>query len=141
MKKILWLILFVLIASPAYSKGSKLSAEQVERVKVFKAQIAEVDKKTLAKTITEIERTNDPHMVLQIQEAIAKVYSDIVADQAIKDQATKEWLYNTVSMNMANIQFGGRVGGNPVNQMITGRLQKALPKGIMDNPNFHVSVE
>lgn len=140
MKKILWLILFALIASPAYSKGSKLSAEQVERVKVFKAQIAEVDKKTLAKTIAEIERTNDPHMVLQIQEAIAKVYSDIVADQAIKDKVTKEWLYSTVSMNMANIQFGGRVGGS-VNRMITGRLQKALPNGIMDNPNFHVSVE
>ncbi|MCC6759092.1 MAG: hypothetical protein IT395_05675 [Candidatus Omnitrophica bacterium] len=40
MKKILWLILFVFIAYPAYSKGSKLSAEQVERVKVFKVQIA-----------------------------------------------------------------------------------------------------
>lgn len=140
MKRIIWLILFVLISVPAYAKGAKLSAEQVERVKAFKVQIAEVDKKTLAKTIAELERTVDPQMNLEIQETVAKVYFDIVADQSIKDPATKEWLYSTVSMNMANIQFGGRVGGS-VNRMITGRLQKALPKGIMDNPNFHVSVE
>lgn len=139
MRKVLLLIVFLLMTSVVHAQG-RLSQEQIERVKAFKSRIAEVDKKTLAKTIAEIERTNDPHMVLQIQEAIAKVYSDIVADQAIKDQQTKEWLYSTVSMNMANIQFGGRVGGS-VNRMITGRLQKALPKGIMDNPNFHVSVE
>ena len=132
--------LLLLSTTIVFAQG-RLTPGQIERVKVYKTLIVEVDKKTLAKTVAEIERTNDPEMVLQIQETIAKVYASVIADQGIKDQPTKEWLYNTVSMNMANLQFGGRVGGNPVNRMIAERLQKTLPKGITENPHYHVSVE
>lgn len=140
-KKLVLSFILVALASTVQAQPNKLSPPEIERVKAFKSLIVEVDKKTLAKTVLEIERTNDPQMILQIQETIAKVYADIVVDQAIKDQQTKEWLYSTVAMNMANIQFGGRVGRDPVNQMITQRLRKGLPEGITSRPGFHVSVE
>jgi len=139
MKKFVGVFLLVFVASVAHAQ-IRLTPDQIERVKVFKTRIAAVDKTPLAKTILEIERTNDPEMVLQIQEAVARVYADVVADQSIKDQPTKEWLYNTVAMNMANMQFGGRVGGS-MNRMITERLKKALPNDITAKPHFHVSVE
>ncbi len=141
MKKLLVVVLVMLAVSSSYAQGRQLSASQTERVKTFKKLITEVDDKTLSKTIAEIERTNDPEMVLQIQETIAKVYAGIVVDQVIKDQPTKQWLYNTVALNMANLQFGGGVGRDPVNRMIVERLKKTLPGGITANPNFHVSVE
>lgn len=123
----------------AYAQGS-FSAVQIQRIKVFKQRLGAVDKKSLEKTISELQKARDSEAALQIQEVIAQVYADIVAEQDIRDQATQEWLYGMVALNMANLQFGGR-SRDSVSQMIVQKLKKALPAALLAHPDFHVSVE
>lgn len=142
MKKIFLVIAVLLLASQTFAAG-RLSPSEIERVKAAKQLIADVDKKSLEVSIRELEKAVDPQMSLEISEAIAKVYAEVAAEKNVTDQATKEWLFGMVSLNMANLQFGGRQSGNntSLNGLITRRLTQYLPPEIFDNPNFHVSVE
>lgn len=139
MKRLLIVVFFFLSVSMAFAQG-RLSPAQIERVKVFKNVIASVDKKTLLKTISELEKAGDPQFAIQIQEIIAKVYAEIVQEKVVTDQANKEWLYGMVALNMANLQFGGRAD-DAVSRLIVQKLQKNLPADVLSHPDFYVSVE
>ena len=141
MRNVFGIVLFFILGINAVCEAkSPFSAAQIERIKVFKQQLGSVDKKTLESTIAQLQKANDPQMALEIQETIARVYTDIVAEKNVVDQPTKEWLYGMVSLNMANLQFGGRAN-DPLSRMITQRLKKNLPAEVLSNPHFHVSVE
>lgn len=139
MKRWIGIVLFLCCATAVYAQGS-FSAAQIVRIKALKQRLGVVDKKSLEKTISELQKARDSEVALQIQETIARVYEDIVAEQDIRDEATQEWLYGMVALNMANLQFGGR-SRDSVSQMIAQKLKKALPAAILDAPDFHVSVE
>lgn len=139
MKRLLIVAFFFLSISIAFAQGP-LSPVQIERVKAFKNIIESVDKKTLLKTISELEKAEDPQFAIQIQEIIAKVYAEIVQEKVVTDQANKEWLYGMVALNMANLQFGGRAD-DAVSRLIVQKLQKNLTADVLSHPDFHVSVE
>lgn len=139
MKRFLISAIFLFVASSVQAQGS-LSPAQIQRVKAFKNIIAGVDKKTLLKTISELEKAEDPQFAIQIQEIIAKVYAEIVQEKVVTDQVNKEWLYGMVALNMANLQFGGRAD-DAVSRLIVQKLQKNLSPDVLSHPDFHVSVE
>jgi hypothetical protein len=140
MRPYISLVLFLLLSTSAFA-GGKLSPSEIERVKAFKQLIVDVDKKSVEQTIRQIEKGDDPHFVLQIQEIIAKVYSDIIRDNEVKDTGKREWIYGLVALNMANLQFGGTAGRDSMNAMIRKRLQDNLPHSVLSHPDFHVSTE
>ena len=139
MKRLIGIVLVLCFVSVAYAQGS-FSAAQIVRIKAFKQRLGDVDKKSLEKTIAQLQKASDPELALQIQEIIARVYVDIVKEQDIRDEGTQEWLYGMVALNMANLQFGGR-SRDSVSQMIVQKLKKALPAALLEHPDFHVSVE
>lgn len=139
MKFFLQIILVLILSSQALA-GEPLTPAQIDRVRAIKKLLGEADTKTFEKTVSELQKTGDCELTLQLQEAVAKVYAEIVAEQNITDLSKEQWLYGVVALNMANIQFGGRPAG-PLNRMITQRLRKSLSPAVYSNPGFHVSVE
>ncbi len=123
--------------------GSGLTEQDMERVKAFKALVRDVDMKSLQQTIREIESADYPQLELQMKEAMAKTYADIVLEQTVVEQKQKEWLYSMVTMNMAYLQFGADQGdsGTVLNRMILRKLKRYLPSDILNHPGFLQRVE
>ncbi len=121
-----------------------LTAQEIERVKVIKRSIAEVDQKSLQQTITELENTDYPYLNLEIREAMAKTYVDIVKEQNVQGQHKKEWLYSMITLNMAYLQFTGQKdsvrGTQNLNKLIQYKLKEYLPSGIFNRPGFRCSL-
>ncbi len=128
----------------AYSTGY-LTASQIERVKAAKALLEEVDTKSLSQTIRELERSPHPMTNLEIKEAEAKAYTDIVKEEEVQGQKKKEWLYSMVCLNMAYLQFGGGPGTSrdttDLNRLIRQKLKKYLPPGLLQQEAVSHSLE
>jgi hypothetical protein len=143
LKKIFTIIL-IFLATSAYASGY-LTASDIARVKVVKALLYGVDKKSLQETIDELEKTRHPQINLQIREAMAKAYTDIVSEIDVKGQKKKEWLYSMVCLNMAYLQFGGSQGTpgstTSLNRLIRQELKKYLPPNALKQPGFFYSLE
>ena len=140
--KIFWrfvILFFLLPIHISYAQGS-LTPQQIERVKACKQLIEEVDTKSLQKTIHELEDSTYPELNLQIMEAMTKAYDDIVQEQKVIGLKNKQWLYSMIALNMANLQFGGKVEGS-VHRLINYKLKMYLPKEVFAHPGFSKSVE
>ncbi len=149
MQKSFWFFLFVIFFVPlaraegTFGKGQQiqsrprivqatarrsLTTQEVERVKAFKEYTREVDKKSVQAVVDELEKSEDPGLNLQVQEAIARTYADIVLEQKTTDQKQKEWLYSMVAINMAYLELGAQQdeSGNGLNQLIRRKLRGYL---------------
>ena len=136
-------LIFLFPVQLSYAQEN-LTPSQVERVKASKDLIQEVDTKSLQRTISELEDSLYPELNLQIMEAKAKAYDDIVREQKVVGLKNKQWLYSMIALNMANLQFGGKVGNGrdgSLNRLISYKLKMHLPKEVFDHPGFSKSVE
>jgi|GEM_PF-1603452 len=152
MKKFLYCVTFLsfvflfstLALAKEHSLRGRLSLQEIERVKVFKKSIEEVDQKSLQQTIAELEKTDYPHLNLELKEAMAKAYVDIVQEQNVRGVKKKEWLYSMVALNMAYLQFAGQkdsaAGAKNLNKLIRYKLKEYLPADIFTRPGFHCSI-
>ncbi|MBF0504397.1 MAG: hypothetical protein HQL14_04760 [Candidatus Omnitrophica bacterium] len=130
-------------AVSAYAASHHLTAGEIQRVRAFKELLSEVDTKSLPQTITELEKARYPAINLEMREAIAKTYVDIVREQGVTGQKKKEWLYSMVCLNMAYLQFGG--GESPastssLNKLILRKLKEYLPSDVLKQPGFSYSI-
>jgi hypothetical protein len=127
-----------------YASGH-LTASDIEHLKAVKALLDGIDTKSLRETIDELEKTRHPQINLQIREAMAKTYTDIVREIDVKGQKKKEWLYSMVCLNMAYFQFGGSQGKSgsttELNRLIRQRLKKYLPPEALKQSGFLYSLE
>ena len=144
MKKLILVILFCLF--PLYTDAqSKMTSQQIERVKASKLLLAEVHAKSLEQTMTEIEGSSYPEGQLQILEAVAKTYTDIVKDYDVQTQDKKRWLYSMVLLNMAYFQLRGDQQGqddaSALNQLIQQKLKRYLPMDLFSHPKLFQSFE
>ena len=110
-----------------------------------KSLLDEVDSKSLQRTIAELEASRYPELNLQIMEAMARTYTEIVREQNVARLKDKEWLYAMIALNMANLQFGGAVEKEgrdaSLNRMINRKLKEHLPSQALNHPGFSKSVE
>jgi len=128
-----------------YYGSRHLTAQQIERVKAVKDLLEGIDKDPLWKTVRELEKTRDPEINLQMKEAMAKAYTDIVHEINVQGQKKKEWLYSMVCLNMAYLQFGGSQGKygstTELNRLIRQKLKEYLPPNALKQPGFVYSLE
>jgi hypothetical protein len=122
-----------------------LTAQEIERVKAVKELLYGVDTKSLQQTINELEKSPHPLINLQMKEAMAKAYTDIVREINVEGQKKKEWLYSMVCLNMAYLQFGGSLGKygstTELNRLIRQKLKEYLPPNALKQPGFVYSLE
>ena len=144
----LFIILIFLAASiPAQAehRSGFLTIQEIERLKAAKALLAGVDKKSLQETIDELGKSRHPALGLEMQEAMARAYKDIVGQMNVQGQQKKEWLYSMVCLNMGYLQFGGSQGKSgsttELNRLIRQKLKKYLPPDILKQPGFLYSLE
>ncbi len=149
MNKIFIVIILVLFFFPFHAEAKSyknhLNQVEIERVKVFKAMIDEVDKKSLDQMIADLEKTSHPLLNLEIKEAMAKTYVDIIREEKVSGRPKKEWLYSMIALNMAYFQFGGdkdsASGSKNLNKLIRSKLKEYLPVNIYTQVGFHASIE
>ena len=139
----IFLAIFLCTVSFARADAGRthLTLPQIERVKAVKDLLCEVDTKPLGQTIHDLEKTGHPLLNLQIREAMAKTYADIVKEHGVEGKNKKEWLYSMVTLNMAYLQFGGTQSPEPLNRMICRKLKENLPSDFINSPSFHYSLE
>jgi len=143
------LVIFISLAASVHAEGSYkaryLTASDIERVKALKVLLYGVDTKSLQETINELEKTRHPQLSLQMKEAMAKTYVDIVKEINVEGQEKKEWLYSMVCLNMAYLQFGGTQGKygstTELNRLIRQKLIGYLPPGVLKQSGFLYSLE
>jgi hypothetical protein len=139
------LIIFIFLATSVHAQGDFPTLQDIERVKAEKALLYGIDTKSLRETIDELEKTRHPQINLQIKEAMAKTYTDIVTEINVKGQKKKEWLYSMVCLNMAYLQFGGSQGKSgsttELNRLIRRKLKEYLPSNVLEQPGFIHSLE
>ena len=120
--------------------GRPLTSEELQRIQEVKETLGEVDGKTLQQTIRELERSPHPLINLEMHEAMAKAYTDIVKELAVEWQKKKEWLYSMICLNMAYLQFGGGTGKpgstTELNRLIRRKLVRYLPAEVLRQPGF-----
>lgn len=135
----------MLLAGVCQADAESLNVTQVERLKAVHLLLADVDSKSFSQMKAELERSQDSSMQLDIKEAMARAYADIVREQQVKGKGKKQWLYSMVALNMAYFQFGGSkdsaAGATNLNKLIRQKLKTYLPAGIFKRPGFHTSVE
>lgn len=147
-KQFLPLFIFIFLATPVHAevsyKSRHLTAQEIERVRTVKALLHDVDKKSLRETINELEKTRNPQVSLEMREAMAKAYTDIVRDFNVNGEKKKEWLYSMVCLNMAYLQLGGDQAPpgstTSLNRLIRKKLKEYLPLDIFRKPGFLYSL-
>ena len=158
MQKIFVLLLIPLLILPLSShaqetsvshehsyKGKRtvhLTMEERERLRVCKRLLAGVDGKSFEESLLDIEQSSSPHENLQILEAEAKVFAEIVQEQNVVGQKKKEWLYSMVTLNMAYLQLAGidakQSQDSPLDKLIRRKLKEHLPSYLKENQEvFH----
>jgi len=122
-----------------------LTTQEIDRVRAVKKLLYEVDTKSLKRTIQDLESTRHPQTGLDMMEAMANTYIELVRDYRPEGQKKKRWLYSMVCLNMAYLQFGGskgKVGSTTeLNRLIRQELLKYLPSNILTQPGFLYSLE
>ena len=145
MIRFFFLAILIFLAAPAHAQGNFPTPRDIERVKALKAVLYDVDTKSLRETIEELEKTRHPQINLQMREAMAKTYADIVREVNVEGKKKKEWLYSMVCLNMAYLQFGGSQGKSgsttELNRLIRQKLKKYLPPNALKQPGVFYSLE
>lgn len=148
-KSFLLLIVFIFLTAPAHAQTSHgsgyLTTQEIERLRAVKELLGGIDRKSLQETVSELKKSHHPEINVEMQEAMARTYMDLVRDFNIDGQKKKEWLYSMVCLNMAYLQFGGSPGKygstTELNRLIRQKLMKYLPADILKQPGFIYSLQ
>jgi len=146
--KYIFLCVFYFLTVAAYSQETyhlrHLTYQQMERLKTVKEELAGVDTASLWSTVAELEKSRHPEINLEVKEAVARAYLDIAAQENVRPQDKKQWLYSMVCLNMAYLQFGGATGHygstTELNRLIRQKLIEYLPTNALKEPGFTYSL-
>ena len=125
----------------ARTADAALTDAHTRRLEQANYILREVDLRPLPMIIEEMNRTASPEGNLQIYEAVAATYQEIVDRKHITDSERKQSLYDSIRMNVAFMQFGGGIehkGDKVLDRWIRQTLARHLPEGVFDNDQlFH----
>ena len=134
----------LICAVPAQAAKARLTEAEVARVDAARRILAEVDTRPLQAIVGEINEAPYPEGNLQIYEAVAATYRELVKAKEITEIGHKQSLYNSIRMNVAFLQFGGDInhtGDKLLHQWIRQELRRHLPEGLMENEQLFYSLE
>ena len=122
-----------------------LSALQMNRLAHAKELLGAVDTRAVEMIAAEIAKSPAAEGALQIFEAVARVYADLVDEYELTDYEARERLLERIRMNMAYFQLGGPDAEGPgesgLNVLIRRRLIRHLPPELMSDPRLFHSLE
>ena len=136
-------ILLLIIGVPVVVHAAPLTQAQIERVKAAKQLLDAADPRTVKEIIEELSQTRFTEGNLQILEAVAQTYRDMLLEYPQAAQGKKEWLHSIIRLNMAYFQFGGSSEQNDsgLNITIRRKLKKYLSPKLLSDPNLFYSLE
>lgn len=127
------------------SPAGALSTGQMDRVQACRRLLGGANERTAAQISADLTRSAFPEENLQILEAEARTFAELVLEQGVTDPAQKEWLYNMIALNMAYLQFGGinikQSDDKVLNKMIRRKLREHLPAALQENKKFFELVD
>ena len=140
MKKFLILILLFNFAPLAHASSN--DDGYLQRIRKAKELIAELEPRSAEDIAQEFIKTSSPEGNVQIFEAIAATYNDLIIRKNIVEDEGKKDLYNQIRLNVAFIQFGGDPsyeGGKKLNRWIRQTLMKYLSKDLISDEDIFYS--
>jgi len=142
MKNAVLLIIMILLTAPT----SALANEDtfLARIHSAKMLVTDHDPRSVEDILRELQKTSSAEGNLQIYEAVAATYRDLVVDKNVIDEADQKNLYDQIRMNVAFIQFGGDPnysGGKKINRWIRQTLMKYLPRDLINDETIFHSAE
>ena len=144
MKKAVCGIVFLILLLPAIASANFTQVE-IRRLTEAKSLLMDAEKRSVEDLIKEFNDTGLPREQLDIYEATAATFRDIINDYSKNDAQSRERLLDKIRMNMAYFQFGGtraeQEGGSELNRLIQRKLIQYLPENIWDNPKLFHSLE
>ena len=144
MKLNILLILVLLFILPQSAQAKSDDDLFLARIHNAKALVADHDLRSVADISRQLHATSSAEGNLQIYEAVAATYRDLVASGDVTDEAGKKNLYDQIRMNVAFIQFGGDPnygGGAKINRWIRQTLVNYLPQNLMNNEDMFYSAD
>ena len=137
------IVLLLIIGIPIGSDAASLSQAQMERVKAAKQLLGAADPRAVEEIADEFSKTRLTEGNLQIFEAVAQTYRDMLLEYPQAAQGKKEWLHSMILLNMAYFQFGGSSEENDsgLNITIRRKLKKYLSPELLADPNLFYSLE
>lgn len=141
MKKLM--VLSLILAIPLQAHAAALNPQQIERIKEAKKLLGSVDPRTVGDISAELSKTRFAEENLQILEAVAQTYRDMILEYEEVTNDKREWLHSMILLNMAYFQFGGssEQGDTGLNIVIRRKLRKYMSPELMANPNLFYSLE
>src|SRR3989338_3875838 len=112
-KKPVLVCLFLFIFAVSSYGNTDLSVEQSSRAEKVKKLLGDADTHTLSIILGEIKKSSYPEGELQIHEAVAQTFRDMVQKYQPADKEARIRLLDKVRMNMAYFQLGGPDAESP----------------------------
>ena len=140
----LGLSVILLICSSAFASGERITERHFQRIKQAKSILDQLEPRSIGQIADELNQTDHPQSHLQIYEAVAATYMELVDQQDIRDEEQRKELYNQIRLNVAFIQFGGDFGsssGTKLDRWIRRRLKNHLPREILKNEKMFFSAD
>jgi len=135
-------ILILILISPQLAQADSGEDAFLARIHDAKMLVKDLDLRSVEDISRELRTTSSPEGNLQIYEAIAATFRDLVVSGDVTDEAGKKNLYNQIRMNVAFIQFGGNLNdrsGKKIDRWIRQTLVKYLPKDLMKDEDIFYS--
>jgi len=141
MKKVIIILSIVLI--PLRLDAAPLSPQQIERVKEAKNLLGPVEPRTTEEIVNELTAARFSEENLQILEAVAQTYRDMLIEYKEATNGKREWLHSVILLNVAFFQFGGSSEQNDtgLNIVIRRKLKKYLSPQLLSNRNLFYALE
>lgn len=144
MKLSQYFLLICFLIFPQFVQANIHEGAFVDRIHSAKMLIEDSEPRSVEDISMELQLTSSPEGNLQIFEAVAATYRDLVLDGNIVDDKGKKDLYDQIRMNVAFIQFGGNPnqrGAKKVNRWIRQALLKHLSKDLMNDEDMFYSAD
>ena len=145
MKKLLRpLLCFFWLTLNVVSSDVSEALSQVERIKQAQHLLAEVELRSTEEIVIDLNQATYPEGQLQILEAVAKTYRDMIHHYDVKTLAKKEWLHSMILLNMAYFQFGGADEdqyATMLNVAIRRKLKSYMSKELTGHPGLFHSLQ
>jgi len=138
------LIILTFLILPQSAQASNGDSEFLARIHHAKMLVADIDPRSVEDISRELHSTSSPQGNLQIFEAVAATYRDLVVNGDIADEAGKKNLYDQIRMNVAFIQFGGNPNtrsGKKIDRWIRQTLMKYLPRKLLKDKDMFYSAD
>ena len=127
------------------TQADELTSQQITRVATVKNLLGSIEKRSSDELAKHIGKTHSTELQLQIWEAVAVTYKDMIKQYGVETQERREWLYSMIQLNMAYFRLGGEqeesTTDTALNLTIRRKLKEHLPANFFSNRSVFFSLD